>query len=104
MTWATCSPAGWGAGGSPGIRTSSNWLASKVTAPASLLLHVLQSLHTQTGSTLLPLGPTQEFLKTSSCNQAQIIKTAQGYAPLLCAFVFGYVDRFTTRAFLLYFS
>jgi len=36
MTWVTCSPAGWGAGGSPGIRTSSSWLASKVICPCFL--------------------------------------------------------------------
>jgi len=36
MTWDTCSQAGWGAGGSPGTRTSSNWLASKVICPCFL--------------------------------------------------------------------
>lgn len=36
MTWVTCSQAGWGAGGSPGTRTSFSWLASKVICPCFL--------------------------------------------------------------------
>ncbi len=36
MTWVTCSQVGWGAGGSPGTRTSSNWLVSKVICPCFL--------------------------------------------------------------------
>ncbi len=36
MTWVTCSRAGWGAGGSPGTKTSCNWLALKVICPCFL--------------------------------------------------------------------
>ena len=55
MTWVTCSQAGWGAGGSPGIRTSSNWLASKVICPCFLAAScIAKPAHTDWLNTLAP--------------------------------------------------